>query len=40
MIFVRTFTDKTEALRFERYFKKLRNKEYIRRVYAEYFNNF
>ena len=40
LIFVRTFTDKTEALRFERYLKKLRNKEYIRRVYAEYFNNF
>ena len=37
LIFVRTFTEKSEALRFEKYLKKLRNKEYIRRVYAEYF---
>jgi putative endonuclease len=37
LIFCRSFDTKTEELKFERYLKKTRNKEYIKRVYSEYF---
>ena len=37
LIFSRSFDIKTEALKFERYLKKTRNIEYIKRVYLEYF---
>ena len=37
LIFRRSFEIKIEALKFERYLKKTRNKEYIKRVYSEYF---
>ena len=37
LIFCRSFDIKTEALKFEQYLKKMRNKEYIKRVYSEYF---
>lgn len=36
-IFQRHFDTKTEALEFEIYLKKSRNKEYIKRVFGEYF---
>jgi len=38
LIFCRSFDLKTEALKFERYLKKTRNKIYIKRIYSEYFN--
>ena len=38
MIFRRGFKTKTKALKFERYLKKTRNKEYIKKAYSEYFN--
>jgi putative endonuclease len=37
LIFKREFADKTEALKFERYLKKSRNKEFIRRKFSESF---
>jgi putative endonuclease len=37
LIFCRRFDLKAKALKFERYLKKTRNKEYIKRVYSEYF---
>jgi len=37
MVFTRGFEVKKEALQFERYLKKLRNKKYISTTYAEYF---
>jgi hypothetical protein len=37
LIFIRSFTDKKEALAFERQLKKWRNKNYIRRQFKEYF---
>ena len=37
LIFCRSFDIKIEALKFEIYLKKMRNKEYIKRVYSEYF---
>ena len=36
-IFVREFSNKQEALSFERYLKKTRNKDFIAREYSEYF---
>lgn len=36
-IFDRAFPTKAEALKFERYLKNLRNKDYIRTKYSEYF---
>ena len=37
LIFRRPFDSKLEANRFELYLKKLRNKEYIRLTFAQYF---
>jgi len=37
LIFYKSFDTKTEALKFERYLKNTRNKEYIKRAYSEYF---
>ena len=37
LIFQRGFESKTEALKFERSLKKLRNKKYIRETFSEYF---
>lgn len=37
LIFCRSFDTKTEALKFERYLKKTKNKEYIKRINSEYF---
>jgi len=36
-IFIRSFESKKEAMDFERYLKKTRNKEYIKRQFAEFF---
>ena len=38
LIFSRSFDTKTEALKFEQYLKRTRNKEYIKMAYLEYFN--
>ena len=37
LIFLRKFDNKTEALKFERYLKKTRNKKYILTKFAGYF---
>jgi putative endonuclease len=37
LIFKRGFENKTEALQFEKELKKLRNKNYIKKQYAQYF---
>ena len=37
LIFSKSFDIKTEALKFEKYLKKMRNKEYIKRIHSEYF---
>jgi putative endonuclease len=37
LIFRRSFADKSEALAFEKKLKGLRNKEYIKRAFPEYF---
>ncbi|MBO3700855.1 GIY-YIG nuclease family protein [Roseivirga sp. E12] len=37
LIFIRGFGNKLEANRFELYLKKLKNKSYIKREYAQYF---
>ena len=37
LIFKRDFVLKTEALKFERYLKKTRNKDYITKTYFEFF---
>ena len=37
LIFVREFETKSEALNFEKYLKKTRNKEYIKKEFSEYF---
>ena len=37
IIFLRSFSSKIEANRFELKLKKLRNKDYIRKEYSEYF---
>ncbi|GAA0891229.1 hypothetical protein GCM10009122_09080 [Fulvivirga kasyanovii] len=39
LIFCRSFESKTEALKFEKYLKDSRNKEYIKRAFSEYFIN-
>ena len=36
-IFIRNFDSRSEALNFERYLKKLKNKHYIRVKFNEYF---
>jgi putative endonuclease len=36
-IFQRSFIDKSEALAFEKYLKKLRNKSYLQEKFSEYF---
>ena len=36
-IFIREFSSKSEALAFERYLKRTRNKEYIHTRFKEYF---
>jgi len=36
-IFIREFNTKTEALKFEQYLKRTRNKAYIRKQFAPYF---
>jgi putative endonuclease len=42
LIFRREYENKTEALKFELQLKRMKNKQYIRRTYSEYFlnNNF
>ena len=37
LIFYKSFDLKVDALKFERYLKKTRNKNYIKRTYSEYF---
>ena len=37
LIFQRSFENRTEALKFERQLKRLRNKNYILKIYSEYF---
>jgi putative endonuclease len=37
LIFKREFTDKTQALQFEIYLKKMRNKTFIKSEYATFF---
>jgi len=37
LIFIRSFSSKIEANRFELKLKKLRNKDYIKKEYSEYF---
>ncbi len=37
LIFVRPFEMKSEALKFERYLKSTRNKDFIKRNYKEFF---
>lgn len=37
LIFIKSFESKTDALKFEKYLKKSRNKDYIKRTFAEYF---
>ena len=37
LIFQRPFEDKSEALKFERYLKKTRNKTYIFQAFSEFF---
>ena len=37
LIFYRRFDIKTEALKFERYLKKTKNKNYIKKAYSKYF---
>ncbi|MDX1628651.1 MAG: GIY-YIG nuclease family protein [Fulvivirga sp.] len=37
LIFLRTFETKAEAIKFEKYLKKSRNKSYILREFQEYF---
>jgi putative endonuclease len=37
LIFVREFSSKMEAIEFERYLKKTKNKAYIRRAFQQYF---
>ena len=38
-IFIREFATKTDALKFEFYLKKLRNKDYIRTTFKKFFLN-
>jgi putative endonuclease len=37
LIFKREFTNKTEALQFENYLKKSRNKTFIKNTYSDFF---
>lgn len=37
LIFLKSFNSKIEAIRFELKLKKLRNKDYIRKEFSEYF---
>jgi putative endonuclease len=37
LIFCRKFELKSEALKFERYLKKTKNKKYIKRAYSDHF---
>jgi putative endonuclease len=37
LIFQRAFTEKSEAMAFEKKLKQLRNKDYIKREYKQYF---
>jgi putative endonuclease len=37
LIFKREFLDKTEALRFEKHLKTIRNKEFIKEKFKDYF---
>ncbi len=37
LIFIREFLIKSEALQFEKYLKKIRNKDFIRKAFVEFF---
>ncbi len=37
IIFIRKFESKADALKFERYLKKTKNKEYIKREFSKFF---
>ena len=39
LIFIKGFESKTDALKFEKYLKNTRNKDYIKRTFERYFIN-